>query len=348
MDEKQLTEQSEEAVDVNQTEETVETEDEEITMEDIDRLSKVIQAEATKNQYETTVNEIKDKQEEMLGHVVGGLSSDKDMIHEKLQGWTSESLKKYIYASKENTDKFFTDDATGQVFDVDIDAKNPEAKLEFKRGLLMYLKSTDEIWAKIDEEYKKIDEATEEFNESVHDAIYTLSDSILTYLSYMKEKAEKLPDGKEKRELLKGIYYEESGYTMAIYKETYLKYPSAIQHCKDDIKNAARVQQIGSRYIEKLQRTNTSVSLIPFVSDENRNMSFEERVLLADQYVTKDLFVFSLIRHFAMADWGDPNTKRAHAVIALVIKRLINNDFEDDEVKNNVVTAIVDYIKVFD
>lgn len=331
---------------VNNTEE-VKNEEEKVTIEDIERLSKVVQAEATKQQYENTINDIKEKQDEML-NCVSGLTSDKDILHDKLKDWKSEDLKKYIYASEENTDKFFRNDETGEVLTINIDTDDKAKILDFKRNLLIYLKTTDETWEKIDEEYKKLDEATAEFNENVHDAIYQLSDSVLTYLGYLKDKANDMEDGPEKRELLKGIKYEESGYTMDIYRESYQKFPSAIKHCKEDIKSNSRVQQIGSRYIEKLQRVGTAVSLIPFISDDGKVKSFEERVLIEDQYITKDLFVFSLIRYFSMADWNDPNTKRAHSVVSLVIKRLLNNDFEDEEVKNNVINAIVDYLKIFE
>ena len=320
--------------------------DEKVTMEDIERLSKVVQAEATKQQYENTINEIKQKQEQMLD-CIDGLTSDKDVVHEKLNGWKLEDLKKYIYASEKNTNEFFTNDATGEVLSINIETDDKGKILEFKRNLLIYLKTTDETWEKIDEEYKKLDEATAEFNENVHDAVYQLSDSILTYIGYLKDKANAMEDGPEKKALLKGIRYEESGYTMDVYRESYEKHPSAIEHCKDDIKSGRRVQQIGARYIDKLQRVRTSVSLIPFVSDEGKTKSFEEIVLVEDDYEIPDLFVFSLIRYFSMADWSDPNIKRAHSVISLVIKRLISNDFEDEEVKNNVKTAIIEYLKIF-
>ena len=83
------------------------------------------------------------------------------------------------------------------------------------------------------------------------------------------------------------------------------------------------------------------------MSDDGKTKSFEEMVLVEDDYEIPDLFVFSLIRYFSLADWSDPNIKRAHSVISLVIKRLISNDFEDEEVKTNVKTAIIEYLKIF-
>ena len=317
-----------------------------VTMDDIERISKVVQAQATKQEYDKKIDEIKEQQDALLGYV-SGLTADKDILHDKLKTWNSEDLKKYIYASEKNTDFFFRNDETGEVLTVNIDTTDKGKILDFKRNLLIYLKTTDETWEKIDEEYKKLDDATNEFNENIHNVVNALSDNILMYISYIKDKANEMEDGPDKRRLLKGVKYEESAYTMQIYRESYEKYPSAIRHCKEDIKSARRIREIGSRYIEKLQRIKTSVSLIPFISDDGKVKSFEERVLLRDQYEVEDLFVFSLIRFFAMADWSDPDIKRAHSVMSLVIKRLVTNDFEDESVKEDVKTAIVEYLKLF-
>ena len=178
---------------VNTNVEEVDKKEEKVTMEDIERLSKVVQAENTKQQYEKTINDIKEKQNELMD-CVSGLTSDKDILHEKLKDWKLEDLKSFIYASEKNTDTFFTNDDTGEVLTVNIETDDKGKILEFKRNLLIYLKTTDDTWEKIDDEYRKLDEATVEFNENVHEAIYQLSDSVLTYIGYMKDKAEVMED----------------------------------------------------------------------------------------------------------------------------------------------------------
>ena len=64
------------------------------------------------------------------------------------------------------------------------------------------------------------------------------------------------------------------------------------------------------------------------------------------KYELPDLFVFSLIRYFAVSDWNDETIRQAHASVALTIRKLLNNEFED-ELKLKVKTAIVEYLKLF-
>ena len=66
-----------------------------------------------------------------------------------------------------------------------------------------------------------------------------------------------------------------------------------------------------------------------------------------EQYIVPDLFVFSLIRFFAMANWSDPDIRKAHASVSLVIKKLLANEFID-EVKKDIIDAIVTYIAKFE
>ena len=67
-----------------------------------------------------------------------------------------------------------------------------------------------------------------------------------------------------------------------------------------------------------------------------------------EQYIVPDLFVYSLIRFFAMADWNkDNNIRKAHASVILVIRKLIKNEFVDD-VKKDVIDSIVKYLAKFE
>jgi hypothetical protein len=315
------------------------------TKEDLEKLQEVVQIESVKQDLEYQTTELHKQQKSLLASIKD--YNDSDYIQEKLKNYTMEQLETLL---KDETvvESFFIDPMTGKPAEFNIDFPNREREIEFKRGLLTYFKATDEAFDRIDQEYEQLEQATKEFDENVADSIAALSDNVLGYIQYMTDIANKMENVYEQKKLLKSLKYIRSGYDMSIYKEVLIEHPSVSEKCVDELSNEKVLTDIGRRYATKLEKNKVHVSLIDFASDiQSGKKSFEEMVLIRnEQYIVPDLFIYSLIRFFAMAKWDDPDIKKAHASIALVIRKLIKNEFTD-EVKAKVVAAIVEYLGMF-
>lgn len=330
------------------TENVQEVQKEEFDMESMSKMVDVINSDVLRKDIVEQKETIDKYQESVLAQLEG-LNQDKEFLNDRLAEYpTVESLTAHL-KSDANVHAFFTNPDTGEELGLSTEM-DPKKEVEFKRDLLIYLKTSDIQMKKIDEEYDKLDAATKEFQENVSEACNRLSDNVLAYVGLLRDKAEACTDTRERKRLLKSIDALDSGFTMQIYADLYKK-PSIAKHCKEDIVNPTKVAEFGQRYMAKLQSTLTKrdrpckVSLIPYVSSDDYK-SFEERVLVKGEYELPDLFVFSLIRYFAMADWTDISIRQAHASVALSIRKLLNNEFED-ELKVKVKDAIVEYLKLF-
>lgn len=317
-------------------------------MDSLSRMVDVIDSDILKKDIVEQKDNINKYQERILEQL-NGLNQDKEFLNERLAEYrTVEELQAYL-KSDDNVHAFYTNPETGEELGVSTDMEE-KREVEFKRDLLVFLKTSDIQMKKIDEEYDKLDEATKEFQQNVSEACERLSDNVLAFVGMLRDEAEACTNNRDKRRLLKTIDALDSGFTMKIYKDLYSK-SSIAKRCREDIAKNTLVADIGKRYMDKTQSTllkkdrPTKVSLIPYISSE-QHRSFEERVLVEGEYEVPDLFVFSLIRYFAMADWTDESTRQAHASVALTIRKLLNNEFEDD-LKVKVKGAIVEYLKLF-
>lgn len=322
------------------------TKKEEVTLDQIEDLTKIIHAESYKKEMSKQYEELQKNVSEMKSKIKG-LDSEKDFIDEKLEKYTVEELEK-ILKKNDVVEDFFTDPSTGEPLDLTINFDSKEREIEFKRGYLVYVKSTQEAFKKIDEEYAKLDDATKEFNMEINEACYALSDNVLSYISMMTDKANAMEDEVAKKKILESLKYLKSGYDMTIFSEVLDQHPTVAKNCVRELTREVDIQRIGKRYGSKLKTFNAKSSLIPYTSDiTSGRKSFEEMVLIrGDQYVIPDLFVFSLIRFFGMADWSDGNIRKAHASVGLTIKKLLANEFADD-VKKDVIDSIVTYLAKF-
>ena len=342
-----------EVTEVEEVKETTEVKKEEpITIDDIDRMMDAVNSEVIKRDYIDSKDQI-NKQRDQLVNSLGDITSDKQFIFDRLEEYKDlDSLKAYL-SKDDNVRAFFTNPVTGE--ELELNTANKDHKsIEFRRDLLLYIKLSDIEIAKIDEEYKKLDEATQEFQEEIGESCNRLLDEVLTYSGYLKDKAEAMTDEKMKQRVIKSAEAIESGITLDVYFDTYKKYPSSLKRCKEELENEIKVSEIGARYLKKLDYTllknqrATKVSLIPFVSDPEVNrLPFEKLVLSPDEYTTPDLFVYSLIRFYAMADWNDMAVRQAHASIALTLRKLVTNKF-DEELSSQIRAKIVEYLKMFE
>ena len=344
-------EDDDESVELEEVEETstdVETSDEEkeLSWKDIEKLSQVVQIENMKHELNHQAVELHDKQNSLYA-TIKDYDSENNFIEEELKKYSVEELEKKL-KDDSFVESFFVNPLTQEPMEMTVDFENKAKEMDFKRGLLVYFKSTQEAFSKIDEEYDKLDEATREMQANVKDALNTLSDNVLAYIELLSDKANDMEDGKNKKALLKTIKYIRSGYDMSIYSEAIDEHPSIADRCVKELGKESDIQSFGKRYMSKLKTAKVRVSLIEFASDiQSNKKSFEELVLIRDeQYIVPDLFVYSLIRFFAMADWNDVDVRKAHASICLVIRKLLTNDMVED-VKAQVVDAIAAYLKKF-
>lgn len=314
-------------------------------MKDIDNLANVINSDMMRKDIEDKKKEVSEAKESLLSTVIDP-AKEKDFIDQKLAKFeTVEQLKKHL-AVKENVVDMFTNPITGEVLDVKV--VNDKKEIDFRRDLLIYIKETDIQTQKIDAEYEKLDTATKEFQTDVDDACYQLADNVLVYIDGLKLRVEQCSNNLDKAKMMKSIKALESGFTLELYKETYTKYPSAVERCKSFITKEKEVADIGKRYLAKLKSAKTKVNLLQFASDLDNRKSFEEMVFTPDEYNTApDMFVFSLIRHFSMANWNDISVVQGHATIALNMKKLLSNEI-DEVVKERFKAAILDYLKIFE
>ena len=323
-------------------------ENKELTLDDMKQLTDFIDSEAQKHMIEEETKRCQEINDEVLSHITSG-EGERDLLLDKLKELSLAEVNRKInsHNKKAFIDNLFTNQ-DGDELVIDIDFDTPEKELDFKCGLVTMLKTSQEAMEKIDEEQRKLDEATIEINRDIQQACKELSDNVLAFISLKREEYNNCPDEKIKAKGLETLRYIESAYTMDIYKDIVDRYPSTIDNCIRELKHEESVKKIGKRYTDKLKRNNVKISLIQYASDISiGTKSFEEIMLIKDdQYTIPDLFVFSLIRYFAMADWNNVNIRKAHASICLNIKKLFNNEF-DDAVKADIIDAIVDYLDRF-
>lgn len=322
------------------------TEEEKLTDEDIKKLTDIVQIESIKNDLAYQTEELHKKQQSLLATVK---TDQPDFISERLKNYTVDELEEKLH-NDDFVDSFFVDPETNQPVDFTVTFESKSREMDFKRGLLSYFKATDETFKKIDEEFETLNKETADINVEIQDAVKSLSDNVLAYISMLTDKANAMENEILKNKLLTTIKYIRSGYDMTIFVEAADQHPTIAKKCVTELNNDDIIKKTGARYLAKLKSNKVNVNLIDFASDiQDGKKSFEEIMLVRDeQYIVPDLFVYSLIRFFAMADWNkDNNIRKAHASVILVIRKLLKNEFVD-EVKKDVIDAIVKYLAKFE
>ena len=328
---------------------TINTDDVETTlsMGDIETLTKYIHSQGVKESLNNEFEKVEGARQELLGSITG-LDNEKDFIQDKLDKFsTVEELQEHLKSDK-NVEEFYVNDDTGEVFELAVNIEDPKRAMQFKRELLVYLKTTDIAHAAIDKEYDELEKATAEMDMNLKEACVQLSDNVLTYTGYLKDNAEKCEDETLKKNIKESAKYIESGYTFEVLQEVLDEHPSVIRNTVKELVTSVGIDRTGKRYTDKLKRYGIKVSLIPLVPNSDSDKSIEEMVLIKDdEYKLPNLFIYSAIRYFAMANWDNENTKRFHASLALVMKRLMSNSLHED-VKEMVLTNMIKYLAQFD
>lgn len=327
------------------TEKTVEK-DNNLSLDEVERLAKFINTEVTKEALNEQMNQISKSKTEML-NCLAGLDNKKDFISENLAKFSNvKELTEYL-KNPDHIKELYTNPDTGEVIDLSINIESEARAKDFKRELLIYLKTSDDASAMIDKEFDELNKATNEMNADINEVCMQLSDNVLTYASHLENKANACNDEVLKNKVLKTVKYIKAGYDLSVFKEVLKEHPSVIPHTVKELESKYGIERTGRKYNSKLKSHNVKVSLIPLISNKPKRLSIEEQVLIKDdEYTIPDLFMYSIIRFFSMADWNDSDVRKAHASIALVMKRLLNNEFEHN-VRESILTAMVEYIHMF-
>ena len=320
----------------------------------LNTYSEMVQINARKDYLGKKIEE----HNEMVDKMRGAMFKDKnaDFIDEKVTSWIMEHSKskdmKAAFISyikdKENLEYFYTDPDTGNVLDVDLPAtggtKNATSK-SFKHDFLLFVFSTIDSSMKIDEELAAYDEELKRFDKEYKDIMRILSDNILLYIDTLEESLK--PEDPNYRKISREIKHIRAGYNMSMFKDVLVRYPSVIGKCITEMHKENEVEKISARYHQKIAKAGINISLVVFIDDDPKK-SLEYLTLPKEYYEEgrENLFIWSLIRFFAMESWSDGTMKKLHASVFNVLSKLRKNDLPS-ELKESVVESIRDYLAVF-
>lgn len=315
---------------------------EKITTEMIDSYLNTINLENTQNIIDEELQKLNLQKKEFMD-TMNCDDDAKEILLDKIATMDSGFLEKSLKNDK-FVESLFTDDE-GNSIEFDIDFKDHKAEIDFMRGFASWWNSCSVMERQLQAEVESYKNDIKATQIELDEAVYNLSDNILNYTQYLKDQAYETKDQKEIDRVVKLTKYMESAYTMDVYRENLEKYPSVITNTIKDLNNESRVESIGKRYMDKLKSQKLHAHLIKFASSEKQK-SFEELHLPNGTYEYPDLFVFSLIRFFSMADWSDVNIRRMHATTYIVLDNIYNDNI-DFGVRKNVKDSIIEYLALF-
>jgi hypothetical protein len=309
---------------------------------ELDNYVKTIELLHQKNELYKTIDELKGGRD----NLITASGANDDVISKKLDSIeTLEELTKKT-STVEGLDWFFTDDTTGEVMQLTYkDGISKEEEVEFRKGLLLYLKQADIHYKEIDKLIENMNKETSEIHAEMNGVISSFTDNVLNYIKTTREKiADQDINGKDK--IMKELYYIESAYTFSVFKDIIERYPSIIKNTLNDFTKEVKIIDVANRYKAKLASNKVHSTLIDFVNTDPMK-TVEGLLLTKGQYREgyEDLFVFSVIRFFAMEDWKDGYTKKLHSSLMLALRKLKDNELQT-ETKELMISSMTDYLAV--
>lgn len=311
----------------------------------LDKAVNIINLEARRQGVVTKAKEYKEAGAK-LAQAVGTNEEDRSIIDRRLETVTIEELLQKV-KTPEGIDWFFTDDS-GNVLSIAYKKKvSKEEELEFKKGLLIYLKQVDSYMEEIDKADEELRLAQEEFDTNIKESVDLLSDNIMMVVHELRQVAANSPNYAK---LNRRADFIESGYTYQCIKRLAIDHPTIVKNTVNDMKVEGRIKELGDRYRAKLKTAKASGNLFPFLSrDGDVSTSLEFQVLKPDDYQpgTEDLFMFILIRYFAMESWAYDDAVRAfHSASMIVLSKLVTGKLPED-VKERVIVNIKEVLKPY-
>lgn len=304
----------------------------------ISNIMKVANTEHGMTEAQNAIDRMNKDKTRLCSHMNGNT----DFIEERLKQFeTVEALTKAIQ-TKEQVDEFFTDD-DGNMLSLIPQGNQTisEAEdLEFKKGLLVYLKQMELSQNELDEACEEFARESRALTEEIG---YTVRDFVATYMEQIKELRKTIEDTDANKAMISELDHIESGFHFGELMKTFDKHPTIPANTISDMHKDDMIVSLGSRYRTALKRSGVVASLITFISNTDAT-SFEEIYLPPDKYRKgyENLFIFSLIRYFAMEYWTT-NVKKMHASMIVILQRFVNNEMSE-EMKAEYVENISTYL----
>ena len=336
---------------------------------DFEETQKLLNQTAKVNSLNRDIKEAKKERMRVIGETFkpGAENNEEDkyptsddVIQYHLDKWeTYESLERYLKGSLKDSkvatriNEFFTHPVTGEVLEM---ISNPRVKtdlheLDFKRGLILYFKRSDDYIAKIDKEVEKLNAAQAELDQGISEALNPLKDNILAYAEYLTANAKISEDDdadtiKRKRAELKKAQAIRNAYMLENLINLVTEKPGIIKNAVKDFRSELMIRQIGDRYRSKLRSADINFNLAPLLADDPHD-SLEYKVLPQGDYPAgfENFTVFFIIRSLAVT-LPAPEEVTFHAAVSVAFTQLINGTLNED-VADTMRRSITKFLSYF-
>lgn len=255
-----------------------------------------------------------------------------DVVNRKLATVPdTDTLEKDYLPYPEKVAWFFTDDDTGNEVEVNLpnDTVNKDT-LEFQRDMLRFFKRCDDAIADYDKISKEAEEQLKEINADIDEINKLMGNNVLSFVQALRENTS--PDSSEYKKVMDTCDGIMSGYTFSMAFDTLEEYPSVVRNTLEDFKSPHRIKNIADRYFTAISKARTAINLVTFIGGKGTGLKSIEPLALSGFYRpgTEDLFVFILMRWFAMNKITSIKDMKFHASAYLVLHQLSTNQLSDE------------------
>lgn len=307
-----------------------------------EEMINLVDVEAVKIKYKNEMKEVATTRKNLTRQTLGfGYDKMEEAMDKRLTEMTMEEFDSKIN-TKEFVESFFVD-GNGNTINFDNgNLKDGVDDFKFKQQFLTYVKSTMEYENNIDHELEKLNEETEKLNTEIKEACDMLNDNILTYIAYMREKAETM-EQPQKGKILKYMNFIESAYTFDEVKKVIDRYNTIPANTLKEFTNPVRSKDIIKNYERKVKTHKTT----PVLTALYKMMSFEKKFLKPSQYEPEmeGLFLFTLIRYFSMSNFNDCD-KKMHSAMCVTFKNLYEGKLADSS-QELVLKNAAEYLELY-
>lgn len=289
-----------------------------------------------------SLNKLNKEYQEMSTHVKG----DFDKLPEKLERFKDEKELLLYVKNDENVEELFTNEDGTKMEIVGPDGVVTEKEsLELKRNIVLYVFQTAKWKLEINHTMEEFEKTKQEIERSMGT---TANEIVIDRLRLTIEQKKEIETTEKEvpKSTMNKINCLLSGFDFNKQLETFQEHPSIIRNTIKDMKNQDTIFSLGKRYKAALKKNQTFASLISFISDTAAS-SFEEMYLPKEVYKEgyENLFLFSIIRYFAMDYWTE-NTKQMHAMTISLLQQLVEGKLPGD-LKEQFINNIENYLKTF-
>ena len=196
--------------------------------------------------------------------------------------------------------------------------------------MLRFLKRCDDAIADYDKISKEAEEKLKEINADIDEINKLMGNNVLSFVQTLRENTS--PDSSEYKKVMDTCDGIMSGYTFSMVFDTLEEYPSVVRNTLEDFKSPHRIKNIADRYFTAISKARTAINLVTFIGGKGTGLKSIEPLALSGFYRpgTEDLFVFILMRWFAMNKITSIKDMKFHASAYLVLHQLSTNQLSDE------------------